>query len=298
MGVVVTSRLRTALFVPGDQPQRIAKAVGCATDAVVVDLEDAVSDIAKTRARETATETISHLSPARVRLLVRVNGPDTEWFDDDMCALAPVLSRIWAVVLPKATTADDVVTVDDRLARLRRAGDGNEGPGIMPIVETAAGVLAAREIAAASARVRTLLFGVADLSSELQVDSTAEGDELLHARSHVVLAAAAAGRDRPLDGPYLKLDDPQGLETSARHARRLGFGGKAVIHPAQLETVTAAFAPDGDEVRWAEAVDAAFTRAERAGQGSIRLDDGTFVDYPVARRARTILAEADAGGRS
>jgi len=294
----VASRLRTALFVPGDQPQRIAKGVGYATDAVVVDFEDAVSDVAKARAREVATAAISRLESATPLLLVRVNGPDTPWFDDDLSALVPVLDRIWAVVLPKATTMEDVTRLHNRLAELESDGLQGRGTGILPIVETAAGVLSAKEIASASARVRTLLFGAADLSMELHVDTTADGGELLHARSHVVLAAAAAGLGRPLDGPYLRLDDPAGLRRSTEQALRLGFGGKAVIHPGQLETVTSVFAPTGGQVRWALAVEEAFTAAERDGRASIRLDDGTFVDYAVARRARAILAEADPGRAS
>jgi len=292
----VGSRLRTALFVPGDQPRRIANGARCATDAVVVDFEDAVSDVAKDRAREMATEAISNLEPTTSRLLVRVNGRDTAWFDDDLSALAPVLDRIWAVVLPKASTTDDVTHLHDRLADVEGNVHQGHETGILPIVETAAGVLSAREIASASARVRSLLFGAADLSMQLQVDTTADGDELLHARSHVVLAAAAAGVGRPLDGPYLRLDDPAGMRRSTEHARRLGFGGKAVIHPEQLETVTSVFTPSSGQVRWALAVDEAFANAKRHGRASIRLDDGTFVDYPVARRARAILAEADAEG--
>jgi citrate lyase subunit beta/citryl-CoA lyase len=290
----VASRLRTALFVPGDQPQRIAKGVGYDTDAVVVDLEDAVSDVSKVRARDTEVEAISHLDPPPARLLVRINGPDSAYFDDDLSAVARVLDRVWAVVLPKATTADDVTRLHDRITDLEGAGHQGHHTGILPIVETAAGVLSALDIVSASARVKTLLFGAADLSTQLQVDTTADGHELMHARSHVVLAAAAAGVSRPLDGPYLRLDDPAGLRRSTEHARRLGFGGKAVIHPGQLATVTSVFSPDSGQVQWARAVDEAFSTAERDGRASIRLDDGTFVDYPVARRARAILAEADA----
>ncbi len=288
----MASRLRTALFVPGDWPERISKAVGYATDAVVVDLEDAVAEAVKHHARDTAVETIEHLGAPEVPLLVRVNAPATRWFDGDLSALGTVIDKIWGVVLPMATTADDVLRLDARLSALERSADRFGPVRILPIVETAQGVLDAREIASASERVETLMFGVADLSTQMGVEATADGDEMLYARSHVVLAAAAANRRPPLDGPYLDLADSEGLRRSAANARRLGFGGKAVIHPAQLEAVTAAFAPSESELRWAWAVDEAFTEAERAGRASIRLDNGTFVDYPVARRARAILAAA------
>jgi citrate lyase subunit beta / citryl-CoA lyase len=287
----VGSRLRTALFVPGDRPERIFKAVSYATDAVVVDLEDAVAEAVKHKARDTAVETIEQLGSPAVPVLVRVNASDTQWFDEDLSALGTVIDRLWGVVLPMATTADDVIRLEVRLSTLERS-EGRASPvRILPIVETAQGVLDARAIASASERVETLVFGAADLSMQMGVGATADGDELLYARSHVVLAAAAANTNRPLDGPYLELADSEGLRRSAANARRLGFGGKAVIHPAQLEAVTAAFAPSESELRWARAVDEAFTEAERAGRASIRLDNGTFVDYPVARRARAILAE-------
>jgi citrate lyase subunit beta / citryl-CoA lyase len=285
-------RLRSALFVPADRPERIAKALSQPTDAVVVDLEDAVAEGAKEKSRSTALRAVLGADGHRPRLLVRVNATDSPWFADDVDALAPLLGRLWGVVLPKATTADDVLLLQQRLASLQHDNETSKAIHVLPIIETAAGVLAAREIAAASDVVTSLLFGAADLSSELQIEATADGDELLHARSQVVLAAAAAGLTRPVDGPYLRLDDITGLRRSTEQAKRLGFGGKAVIHPNQLQVVSSVFVPDGTQLRWARAVHEAFTAAERDGRASIRLDDGTFVDYPVARRARAILAEA------
>lgn len=281
--------VRTALFVPGDRPDRVAKAAGLGADAVVVDLEDAVADSAKGLARSRTVEALAAFPVSGPRLLVRLNAVGTAAFDDDFDALRPVLAGVDALVLPKVDGAAEAEELHARLEHSERTG----GPptGVVPIVETARGILAAREIAQAP-RVSTLLFGAADLSDELGLDPGPDGDELLYARSQVVLASAAAGVGSPLDGPYLRLDDADGLARSARYARRLGFAGKAVIHPAQLPAVDAEFRPDAAAVRWAHEVDVAFTRAERAGQGSVRLGDGTFVDYPVARRARAILAEA------
>jgi citrate lyase subunit beta / citryl-CoA lyase len=299
-------RLRTALFVPGDRPDRVDKAFRFATDAVVVDLEDAVADEAKGRARDLAVEAVSaRAGPTGERpspgepgsggpvLLVRVNATDTAWFADDVAALAPVLPSLSGVVLPMCTTPDDVQRLDAALTDLEVSlVRPARHTAILPVVETAQGVLGAAAIAGARARVHTLVFGTADLSAELGVTATPDGDELLHARSHVALAAAAAGRRQPLDGPHLTLDDDEGLSRSATVARRLGYGGKAVIHPSQLDAVTAAFAPTAAELDWARAVDTAFTEAEQAGRGAIRLPDGTFVDPPVAHRARELLAEA------
>jgi citrate lyase subunit beta/citryl-CoA lyase len=275
-------RLRTLLFVPGDRPDRIAKAYRSGADAIVVDFEDAVAATAKDAARAAAPEAIAvgHGGPCRTG--VRINALDTGLAEDDIRALAPVLDRIDLMVVPMVSNA----------AAVRRAAAllGDAPTRLLPLVETAAGVLAARDIAAADPRVHTLTFGPADLSRELTVTPTADGPELLFARSQVVLAAAAAGRVPPIDGPYLQLQDDAGLARSAASARRLGFAGKQVIHPRQIDAVRAAFTTDSEQLAWARAVDRAFTEAERRGVSSIQLDDGTFVDYPIARRARALLA--------
>jgi citrate lyase subunit beta / citryl-CoA lyase len=305
----VIGRLRTALFVPGDRPDRVAKAVRCAAEAIVVDLEDAVAAEAKGRARDQAVDALAQVGASRQdgpgsgepgsagpALLVRVNAADTAWFADDVDALAPVLHSLSGVMLPMCATPGDIQRLDAALTGLEVSlVRPARHTAILPIIETAQGVLGAAGIAAASARVHTLVFGAADLSAELGVTATADGDELLYARSHVALATAAAGRRQPLDGPHLTLDDTDGLSRSAAHARRLGYGGKVVIHPSQLDIVTAAFSPTAAEVDWAHAVDEAFTEAEYAGRGAVRLHDGTFVDPPVANRARAILAEVAEG---
>ena len=132
------------------------------------------------------------------------------------------------------------------------------------MAETARGVLAAREIAESSPRLRTFIFGPADLGKELGVEPTADGFEHLHARSAIVLAARAAGKEGPVDGPYLKLDDDEGCAVSSAWARRLGFQGKVVLHPRQLPIAAAAFAPGERELAWAREVDRAFAEAEAA----------------------------------
>lgn len=285
--------LRTTLFVPGDRPTRIAKALSCGADAVAVDLEDAVAESVKAQARETAVATLLSCDTSAVSLLIRVNGMRTPHVQQDVSALVPVLAGLAAVILPMAESADDVAELSALLGQAERDAGVEVGrTRLLVTTETAAGILSAREIAAASDRVFTLLFGSADLSNELALQPTPEGLEFATARSMVVLAAAAAHLQQPMDGPYLALDDDEGLATSARAARLLGFGGKALIHPAQLPIVARIFAPAVDELAWAHRVDAAFTDAERAGRSAVRLTDGTFVDYPVAHRARALLATA------
>jgi citrate lyase subunit beta/citryl-CoA lyase len=289
--------LRTVLFVPGDRPDRIPKAYASGADAIAVDLEDAVAASAKARARESAARAIAALDLSDTTICVRVNALSTGLAEDDLRALVPVLGAVDLVVLPMTSDRAAVTELAGLLADAETRAELPPGRvAIMPLIETAAGVLAAKQIAAADDRVHTLAFGPADLSRELGVTPTADGTELFHARSQVVLAAAAAGRVPPIDGPHLDLADPDGLARSAAQARRLGFGGKQVIHPAQLAAVRRAFAPSPAELAWARDVDQAFREAERQGVGSIRLADGSFVDYPIAHRARAILAAAAATG--
>jgi citrate lyase subunit beta/citryl-CoA lyase len=273
------------LFVPGDRPDRVAKAAQRGADAVAVDLEDAVAPATKEQARQLTFEYLRGARPSRTT--VRVNSWDSGELEHDIERLAEVLPAVDAVFLPKASGADQVA----RFARLLGRSVGDSGPAVVPIVETAVGVFEARAIASASPRVRTLLFGVADLAADLGVRPTADGGELAFARAQVVLAAAAAGLAAPIDGPYLVLGDDDGLARSAAAARELGYGGKAVIHPDQIEPVHAAFAPRPAEIAWAEEVLAA-----AADGGAARLADGSFVDQPIVRRARHVLATVRADG--
>jgi citrate lyase subunit beta / citryl-CoA lyase len=284
--------LRTLLFVPGDRPDRIAKAAASAATAIAIDLEDAVAVSQKEAARQATVAALPTMGVDDAPVIcVRINAVDSGLAEKDLTALEPVLGRVDLIIVPMSADPDGIRYVSDLLARAERAtGAPAGGIGIIPLVETAAGVLDARSIAAADPRVFTLSFGPADLSRELGIAPTADGDEFLHARSQLVLAAAAAQCPPPIDGPHLDLGDAAGLDRAAQRARRLGFSGKQVIHPAQLPTVAAAFSASPAELEWARAVDVAFASAEAEGVSSIRLSDGTFVDYPIARRARAILA--------
>lgn len=285
-------RLRTLLFVPGDRPDRIPKAAAAGADGIAIDLEDAVAVSRKDAARRSVAEALGALPPGGPVVTVRINAVDTGLAEADVDALEPVLGRVHLVIAPMSSSPDAVRAAAALLGQAeRRAGLEPGRTGIIPLVETAAGIAEARDIAAADERVHTLAFGPADLSRELGVTPTADGEELFVARCQLVLAAAAAGRPQPIDGPHLDLDDADGLARSAAKARRLGFGGKQVLHPRQVPAVAAAFAPTAEELRWARRVDEAFRAAEAAGVSSIRLDDGTFVDYPIAHRARALLVD-------
>ncbi|GAB3476980.1 HpcH/HpaI aldolase/citrate lyase family protein [Nocardiopsis coralliicola] len=280
------------LFIPATRPELLPKALASGADAVIVDLEDAVAPAERDRARAG----LSALLPAEpaVPVGVRANAAHTPDFAADIAALTPLLDRVAFLLAPMARDAADAAAADQALTAAERSPHAPRLPRavpLVPMVETAGAVLEARAIAAAADRVLTLAFGPADLALQLGADTASPG--AFHtARSLLVLGCAAAGTAPPLDGPHLDLDDAGGLDAAAEEARRLGFGGKLAIHPRQVGTVASRFAPAAAELDWARAVDRAFGAAEAAGTAAIRLDDGTFVDAPVARRARALLARA------
>lgn len=283
---------RTLFFVPGNRPDRIAKAVARLTtgaaDAVAVDLEDAVAEQAKDEARAAAVTALREVPPG-LRVFLRVNALGTPWARADLDAAAGALAHLAGVVLPKAEGPEPVHEVDALLGGAEAAAGRPIGStAVLPIIESARGVLAAPAVAAAP-RVATLVFGTLHLAADLGVTPTAEGRELLHARSQVVLATAAAGLVGPLDGPHADLDDTEGLVRSSRLARELGFTGRVVVHPRQLDPVRTAFSATAAELARARAVLDAHAAA--GGAGAFRMPDGTFVDRPVLLRAAALLGE-------
>jgi citrate lyase subunit beta/citryl-CoA lyase len=207
---------------------------------------------------------------------VRVNGADTAWFDDDLALVGELEPD--AIVLPKATP--------DAVEAL-----GADGPPVIAIVETAAGVRATYETAK-SPRVVALLLGAVDLGAELGLEPRADGLEIVYARSRLVVDSAAAGIRPPFDIVHVDVADDAGLEAECRLARSLGFRGKACIHPRQLDVVHRVFAPSDAEVEWAQRVVSEYERESGEGRGVFALN-GAMVDAPVVERARRILAEAE-----
>jgi citrate lyase subunit beta/citryl-CoA lyase len=292
----VSAPIRTLMFASANDRERSLKAIRIGASAVCLDLEDAVAKSEKAAAREVVTGTLADPSVDGANVHVRINGVATEFSEDDLNALGPSLPRLVGILVPMVESADEIRHVAARLDALEAEHGVDAGTiRLIAIAETAKGVLAAADLAASSPRLRTLLLGPADLSHDLGVELTADGYELFHVRSQLVLAARAAGLEGPIDGPFLGLKDDEGTRTSAHWAKRLGFQGKMVLHPQQLPVVASVFAPTEEEVAWARAVDEAFTKAEAEGVSSLKLDDGTFVDYPVAYRARAILKDAGVG---
>jgi citrate lyase subunit beta/citryl-CoA lyase len=259
--------MHSFLFVPGDRPERFAKAQAAGAHAVILDLEDAVAPQAKDAAREAC---MGWLASGRQALL-RINGADTRWHADDLALLR--LKGLRGVMLPKA---EDPVAVAAIAALLPHEAL------LVPLLETAEGIWNAREIARVPG-VHRLAFG----SVDFQLDAGIEGDDdaLLYARSRLVLASRLGRLASPLDGVTLAIGDAAALAADVARARRLGFGGKLCIHPSQVGAVNEGFAPAAHELHWAAEVVAAAMK-----QNGAFLLRGKMVDRPVIERAHRLLA--------
>ena len=228
----------------------------------------------KPAARELVARVLGEAESSCART-VRVNAVGSEWFDDDLAAVAGL--GLDALVLPKATP--------EAVAAL-----GPEGPPVIAIVETAQGLRLAYETAC-SPRVEALVLGAVDLGLELGIEPRPDGQEVLFARSKLVLDSAAAAIRAPFDLVHLDVRDSEGLEAECRLARSLGLRGKACIHPGQIPTVNAVFAPTGEEVERARRIVEAFERGVAERRGAVALD-GEMIDLPVVERARRLLEDA------
>jgi citrate lyase subunit beta/citryl-CoA lyase len=287
----LTLQPRSYLFVPGDREARLAKAPSLGADAVIMDLEDAVAMGEKEAARDRVRRFLA--AGSRVPLFVRVNALGTPWHEDDVRGVVgPGLSGI---VLPKAESAEGVVEVDRRVGRAEEAAGLEAGTvELVVLVETAAGILHAAEIAAATPRVTSVAFGAYDLARDLDLRLTPGGEELLVPRVAVVLAARAAGRT-PVDTVFADIGDSDGLERECRRARDLGFAAKLCIHPGQVAAIHRHFSPSPAELEEARRVVEAFERAEAEGRAAITVD-GRLVDYPIALQQRALLERGRALG--
>ncbi|HET7036541.1 MAG TPA: CoA ester lyase [Thermomicrobiaceae bacterium] len=289
--------MRSLLFVPGNRERMIDKALASAADVVLLDLEDSVTPGEKEAARRTVAATLERLaagaSASHPLVYVRVNSGELLRADLDAVAR----TALDGVVLPKAEAPELVEEVDGLLARLEEARGLAHGTlRLLPIVESARGLLAAPQVAAGSPRVVALMFGGEDFSADLGLPAPREREaaELLYPRWATAVAAAAAGVPA-IDTIWADVRDEAGLLAQAQLARRLGYAGKAVIHPGQIAPVNRVFSPTSEEIAHARRVVAAAEEGERAGSGAVALD-GRMIDRPIVERARRTLTLARALG--
>ncbi len=277
-------RIRSVLYVPGANQRALDKARGLAADALILDLEDAVAPEAKPAARDLVCEMVRSGAFAGRPLAVRINGSGTPWHEDDLAAVAA--SRPDAVLVPKVQAAADIAAVEGALGRHRA-----EPIHIWAMLETPLAVLRAWEIATASERLSVLVVGTNDLAAELHAEDAAGRGPLETSLALCLLAARASGR-RILDGVYNDVKNAAGFEAECLAARCLGFDGKTLIHPGQIDSCNRTFSPSEREIEHAHRVIAVFERASGDGAGVATLD-GRLVERLHVESARRVLAAVD-----
>ncbi|MDH3250299.1 MAG: CoA ester lyase [Acidimicrobiia bacterium] len=287
--------LRSMLFTPGHRRDLIEKAIRSGTDAVIVDLEDAVALDAKATARAL----LSDLPDSPVPLYVRTNGPTTDMMWDDVVAAGQ--AGVAGIVIPKAEHPELIRQLDGALTALERvAGHPHGSVEIIPLIESGLGSRNTYDMAVASDRVECIMFGggeQGDLVADLGCEWTPDGTGLMYTRSQVLASARAAGIQHPFEAVFMDFRNLDALRVETELARRLGYVGKVAIHPAQVAVINEVFTPTPEVVAEQRRILDAFEQAEAEGTASIAVD-GKMVDYAVARVARVIIARAEAAERA
>lgn len=288
------------LFVPATRPEMMAKAARSAADAVCLDLEDAVAPALKVDARAHVVRALRELDFGDRLRIVRVNGLETAWAARDVISVVDGAGdALDALMLPKVSSAHELRFLDTLLTQLGAGAPRPRPISLLAQIESAAGFVHLNEIASASPRLTTLVFGAGDYAASMRMpltnigmrdefDAAVPGDRW-QAVMHAIVAAARANGLTCWDGPYANYTDDAGLMAACRLARAMGFDGKQCIHPAQLAATHAVFSPTDAEVTRAREVVGAYEAAERSGLGAIGIND-VMIDAVNVRMARTILA--------
>jgi citrate lyase subunit beta / citryl-CoA lyase len=285
-----TVSARSYLFVPGEQARKLQHALGSGADAIIADLEDAVAPSAKADARRMVADWLAtQLDGDHPELWVRVNASARLLADDVHAAVGPAVT---GVCLPKSHTPEQIRRLGELLgAAEQRAGLAEGSIRIVPLLESAAGILSARAIAQ-EPRVWQLGLGELDLCAEVGIQPSADERELLSIRVQVVLASAAAGLEPPVGPVSTDFRDLAALQRSTEALRRVGFGSRWAIHPAQVPVINETFTPTPEQLEAARRLVERYDRALDEGVGVCVGEDGQMVDEAVVRAARRILARA------
>ncbi len=284
---------RSMLFLPGNNPNMLINGSCLGADAVIFDLEDAVSPAEKDAARILVRNTIRYMDFRGCEIIVRINSTDTPYWKQDLDAIVP--QRPGLILLPKTGSARDVQEVDAYMTKLEQElGLAPNTVGLMPLIETALGVENAFAIATAADRVQALFLGAEDLTADLRCKRTKEGREIEYARTRLVMAARAAGVE-VYDTPFTDVNDDEGIRVDAAYAKALGFSGKASISPRHVGVINEVFSPTQADIDYAYEVMDAIALAKEQGKGAIALR-GKMIDAPIVTRAEQTIAMAQALG--
>lgn len=285
---------RALLYMPGDDLRKINKAATLGVDCVCLDIEDGTALRRKQAARETIADALRTIDFGHSERLVRINPIGTGMEADDLTAT--IDGRPDGYVLPKVESAEEVEWLCWRLTGAEQTRGWPIGSiHVLVIVETAAGIVNLREIASCDRRVAALIFGAEDLAGDIGATRTREGWEVFYARSAVVTHAAACDL-QAIDMVYLDFKDTEGLLRESLEGARMGFDGKQVIHPEQVEPVQAAFTPSDEAIANARRVVEAFEAYEAEGKGAFAVD-GKMIDMPIVKAAQRVLQKARAAGK-
>jgi citrate lyase subunit beta/citryl-CoA lyase len=271
---------RSRIYLPGNRPGMIQKGPLLGADAVILDLEDSVSPEEKDAARFLVTNAISALNFGNTEVMVRINPINTCGLKD-LAAVLPAGPD--SIVVPKCEHRKDVVAVEKAIAQSNLA----KPVGILPLIESAKGILNAYEIACASTMVEAITFGGEDFTRDIGATRTREGQEIFFGRSMLVIAAKAAGV-QALDTVFSDINDEEGLRKDTMAVKQMGFDGRAAIHPSQIEIIHDVFAPTEAEIQYAVNVCHAAAAARSEGSG-VAVVNGKMIDKPVIQRAEKIL---------
>ena len=286
--------MRTALFVPGNRPDRIEKAFNTEADVIIIDLEDAVPLSEKEICRSNVREKVAQYAD-RI-MLIRVNALASRFIKEDLDET--IIKGVKGIILPKVEKADDIYGINKLLLEIEEKRSLPAGTiRVFPLIESATAVQNVHEIVSTKTkpeRLETVAFGAADYTLDMGIEMTMEGNELFYARSRIAVACRAAGIAPPIDTPFMiDLNNTEALISDARQAKGLGFQGKLVIHPKQVEHCNRIFSPLPEEIKRAQKIVQAFEQAEAVGIAAIQLE-GKFIDYPIVKKSKNILAIAAA----
>ena len=279
---------RSMLFMPGSKPGNLLNGDVYGADSIIIDLEDAVALAEKDSAR-ILTKHAMRTFHYDCELIIRINSLTTPFWQADLDAVIPEKPD---VIMPtKIYTADDIRTIDAYITKIEEAhGMPVGGVKLIPLLETAASIEHAYEIAIASSRMAGLYLGAMDLALDMKATRTHEGYDIAYARSRLVIAARTAGIDA-LDTPFTwDIHDNVGLAEETRMVKNMGFNGKACIYPGQVETVNEIFSPTRERYEWALAIVKGAAEAEAQGKGVVAVN-GELVDGPVIIIAKNTVAE-------
>ena len=281
---------RSMLFIPGNTPNLLINGNCLGADAVIFDLEDAVSPAEKDSARILVRNTMKYLDFRGIEIIVRINSSDTDYWKKDLDEIMQYRPDL--IMLPKSATADDILTVSSYMSETeKKYALADNTVKLMPLIETAMGVENAYSVASACERVAAIFLGAEDLTADLRCRRTKEGKEIEYARSRLVSAARAAGVD-VYDTPFTDVNDDEGIYLDAEHARSLGFTGKASISPRHVQVINKVFSPSQKDIDYAYEVMDAIRQAKEQGRGAIALH-GKMIDAPIVARARQTIAMAE-----